>query len=235
MQQGFTIIIHIYYKGSWAFIKSKLGTLLQNATEVIITGCYDEVLDEIDFEKSVLLKVPNVGKDIGGKLAAINYYLRFGVKTSCLLFLHDKISPQSINADYWLTELYSIMEQKNFKKIIETFENNKKVGLMGSRIFLKNEYLSASENFDTSNDQLLRQLIKKYELRCKKYDYIAGTMFIVRSSIFETFFSKHKPLDIRSQLEVGNVLDLKEGTVTHCWERLFCFIVEHYNYQVKGI
>src|ERR1044072_5618620 len=98
-----SFFIHVYYPGSWKMILGKCAWLMKDAENIIVTACHDEVIAEIKTAspEAVVLKVPNMGKDIGGKLASISYYLNFCRPTSYLAFLHDKISPQTLNAEYW--------------------------------------------------------------------------------------------------------------------------------------
>lgn len=228
-----TLIIHIYYKGSWKLICSHIGHLLNDA-QLIVSGCYRDVLDEVDHKNAVLLRVPNKGKDIGGKMAALDFYLKHGRRTDYLAFVHDKISPQTINAEYWLTELYSIFEPARLQKALKCLKEDPKCGVVGSKSFLKTEW-DGKKEFSGSNRNLLLQLVERFDLQCTRYEFIAGTIFISRSIIFERFFNSHPPLLLREELEPGNVLDLTEGTVTHCWERLFCFIAENQGYRIKSI
>jgi hypothetical protein len=206
------------------------------ADQIIITACHDDVIREIGHSpRCTVLKVPNKGKDIGGKMAAIAYYLKLCPKTDYFAFLHDKISPQTINAGYWLDKLYSIFKEPEFKESMRILEKGTRTGIIGNKTFLKNEYMPSAKKFNSTNDNLLRQLIDRYSLRCRSYDFIAGTIFTGRSQIWESFFSSHSIWESREKLESGNVLDLVDGTYTHCWERLFCFIANHQGYEVRGI
>jgi lipopolysaccharide biosynthesis protein len=232
-----TFFIHLYYPGSWNMIREKCAPILQQASQIIITVCYDEVIEEIGptDPNTTVLKVTNQGKDIGGTLAAISYYLHFCKRTEYFAFLHDKTSPQTINAEYWRDSLFSIFESNAFSKAIQVLENNPQAGILGAKDFIRNEFVPSGGQFDTTNNELLRQLITNYQLNGEPYDFIAGTVFIGRSRILETFFSAHSPLDAREGLEKGNVLDLEKGTYTHSWERLFCFIAEDQGYTITGI
>jgi hypothetical protein len=231
-----TVLLHIYYPGSWAIIRSKCETIIRQASNIIITACHDDVIGEIPPAGNIIiLKVPNKGKDIGGKLAAISYYLHFCKKTEYLIFLHDKISPQTINAEYWLESLYRVFEHSNFNRAMRRLARNRRIGIIGSKAFLRSEFIPSKKQFATINDEPIRQLIRTYRLSCRRYRFIAGTIFIAKSSIFECFFTDHPALKVREGLESGNVLDLFHGTLTHSWERLFCFIAEDRGYVVKGM
>ena len=231
-----TILLHLYYPGSWAIINEKCEAALRMASKIIITVCHNDVIGEPGYpEKTTILKVTNKGKDIGGKLVAMNYYTQFCSKTSYIVFLHDKISPQTINAGYWLEKLYSIFDKDIFLKAIHILNGQNTTGVIGAKAFLKNEYIKSRKIFASTNDGILRRLIAEYGLSCKTFNFIAGTIFIAKSRIFEDFFSRHSALAAREKLETGNVLDLEEGTYTHSWERLLCFIAQDQGYKVSGI
>ena len=230
-----SVFIHIYYPGSWQRIREKCSALLDGATNLIITCCYDEVMEEIlSHPTAIVLKTSNKGKDIGGKLVGMAYYLNYCPRTAYVAFLHDKVSPQTINAGLWFDQLYSIFEEGALQNNEALFRQKPSVGLIGAKAFLINEWVPEAGIFKTTNDTILWKLIAQYDLSSKTYNYIGGTMFLARSEPFVRFFSRHSPLDIRSGLEKGNVLDLEHGTVTHSWERLLCFIVQSQGYTVAG-
>ncbi|MES1159180.1 MAG: rhamnan synthesis F family protein [Bacteroidota bacterium] len=234
--QNITFLIHLYYPGSWEKINMKCGHVIREASRIIITACHDDVIAEVESnDRITILKVTNKGKDIGGKLVALSYYLFFCQRTAYIAFLHDKISPQTINAEYWFDKLYSIFEKGAFENALRYLDKNARTGIIGSKAFIKNEYIRSKKQFDTTNNNLLQKLISEYHLNAKKFDFVAGTIFIGRSRIFEDFFTIHSPLKAREKLEMGNVLDLSEGTFTHAWERFLCFIAESLGYAVKGI
>lgn len=234
-KDSISIFIHVYYPGSWKIIREKCLFLLQRATNIIITACHEDVINEIEWENATILQVTNVGKDIGGKLVSMKYYLTFCEPTEYLVFLHDKISPQSLNADFWLNKLYEVFEENKLRRVLRMFGKRRKIGITGAKIFLKNEYIRYQQRFNTTNHSILLGLMDKFNLKCKSHYFIGGSIFIARSEIFSRFFSWHSPLEIREGLETGNVLDLDSGTYTHSWERLFCFIAEAQGYSVKGI
>jgi len=235
-----TLFIHIYYPGSWQQLSADGAALIRRADRIILTSCHDDVLAEtrrssLPLKDIVRLKVPNKGKDIGGKLAGLSYYMQLCSKTEYIALLHDKVSPQTINADHWSRELYGPFSEEGLEKALQQLDQDNRIGVLGAETFLKNEYLPLEKRFATTNNDLLQQMIREYHLQGKIYDFIAGTIFLGRSRPFENFFAKHSPLEARARLEEGNVLDLEKGTYTHSWERLFCFIAEDQGYTIKGI
>jgi len=230
-----TVIAHVYYPFSWALIKKKCKNILAGSENILISSCYDDVIQEIDEDRAIIFKVSNLGKDIGGKLVSLKYYLEFCNKTDLIIFLHDKISPQTINSTYWFDKLYEVFAPDKFHNVLAIFKKNEKVGMIGSKQFLKNEYIRSTGSFDTTNSDIILSCMKEHNIQSKEYDFIAGSIFIVRSLIYENFFCEVNPLQIRALLEPGNVLDLSHGTYTHAWERLLSFIVSSQNYKVHGI
>jgi hypothetical protein len=76
-----TVIAHVYYPFSWALIKKKCKDILAGSENILISSCYDDVIQEIDEDRAIIFKVSNLGKDIGGKLVSLKYYLEFCKKT----------------------------------------------------------------------------------------------------------------------------------------------------------
>jgi lipopolysaccharide biosynthesis protein len=218
-------------------IQNKCQHILDEAQNIVVSACHQNVIDEIKLAtpRAIVLKVTNKGKDIGGKLAALSYYYNYCVQTSYLAFLHDKISPQTLNAGYWFDKLFEIFDPVTLKNITGMFDKNRHTGIIGSAGFLKNEYSKSKDQFDTTNDPVLKELMQRYNIIPATFDYIGGTIFIARQEVFENFFKEHRPLKIRETLETGNVLDLNNGTNTHSWERLLCFIAQARGFKVAGV
>jgi hypothetical protein len=231
-----TYIIHVYYPGSWKMITDKCAHLFAKAASIIVSACDDDVIEEIKNSEYdiVIQKVTNKGKDIGGKLAGLAYYYSFCKPSAYLAFLHDKISPQTLNAGYWFDKLYDIFSPGKLSRV-ENLLANPSIGLIGSKDFLKNEYSRKNKNFKTTNDSILKELLDYYKLRPATFDYIGGTIFITRHDSFADFFTKHDALIAREKLEEGNVLDLEEGTYTHSWERMLGFIPQAAGFKLAGI
>ncbi|MET0299929.1 MAG: hypothetical protein ABW036_09210 [Flavitalea sp.] len=234
--KGVTYFVHVYYPGSWKLITDKCGWLFSQADNIVVSACHDDVITEIETSgfNVIIQKVTNKGKDIGGKLAGLSYYNQFLPQSEFLTFLHDKISPQTLNAEYWFDQLYDIFSKEKFEKALELLKKGK-AGLAGSKGFMRNEWSSSKKTFNTTNDSILRELISRYQLVPSTYDYIGGTVFITRHDAFTDFFRVNDPFMVRQDLEEGNVLDLEEGTYTHSWERLLCLIPQSKGFKIAGV
>ena len=186
-------------------------------------------LNQIYFRKST-----NKGKDIGGKLVLMDAYMKLGIGGKYILLLHDKQSLHQHNGQKWRRELFRIVEKNCMKKAIEIFQGNAQVGIIAAASAIRNEWDNEQKSNNYTNSSLIEELKNRYQIQPPHLQFVAGTMFWVRASIFEAFFKKHPPLAVRAELEEGNVMD-DQPTLTHAWERLLCWIATSQGYQIVGI
>jgi len=188
-----------------------------------------------DFPQAFVIVTPNKGRDIGGKLALVDFFIKTGQQSEYIVFLHDKKSPHSITGERWRLKLFSIIDTQKVETIIKEFKNNPRIGIIGARDFIKNEYDKKHKKFETTNSGKITELIAKYDLKLTDYTFIAGTMFWIRRAIIQKFFSVHSALECREMLEEGNFTDQYEGTYTHSWERILCWLANDQHSIIKGI
>lgn len=237
----YTILSHIYYdtipeldKFFFAKTEAKEVQLLYNINSKNTFHKNFHLLKYF-FLNSYAIISPNKGKDIGGKLALIDLCLKLNVEADYYILLHDKKSPHTTLGDMWREKLFRIIEPQNIEKITDMFEQDSKLGIVAAKEFIMNEYDKATDNFSCTSNLILKKLIQQYDLKLNNFDFVGGTMFWVRAEIFNTFFSKYNPLEIRATLEKGNVLDHHHGTQTHAWERMLSWIAIDQGYKIKGI
>lgn len=236
------VIAHIYYPNGWDYLLEKLLNLKEYPCRFIfniVNLRYDknEVYKYITehFADAIVIQSPNHGRDIGGKLAAIDVSLKLKVDSDLTLIIHDKQSPHTPTGVMWRNELCKIVEKQQLPLILSKFERNENIGILGSNKFLMNEYDFPSQRFNSPSDEILRQLISQMNLKINDFNFIAGNIFWVRSRLIRDFFSKNPPLKIRSELEHGNALDFHKGTFIHSWERIFSWIANVYGLEIVGI
>jgi lipopolysaccharide biosynthesis protein len=236
------ILTHIYYDNSFEHLKKYLLNFKEYETTYLFNISLDCLEKELVisnirnvFPEAVIIETPNIGKDIGGKLALIDLYLRLHIQSDFMIFLHDKLSPQALNGEEWRDKLLKIIEKDHIKTIFDIYENDPKAGMVGNKECIFSEYVKEKDVFSTVNNDLLKIYSLKYNIGSGNYEFIAGTMFWSRSSIIEKFFSNYSPLEMRKNLERGNVLDNFKGTHTHTIERLLGFLAGTYGYKIYGI
>jgi len=198
-------------------------------------GYFMENLSIPDSVHVITRMSPNKGKDIGGKLILMDAYMRLGLKSDYILLLHDKKSPFHVKGDKWKEDLFRIAKKENLKKAISLFTEHPKIGIIASENAIRNEADNDTGNNFYINSDIITKIKDKYSIYPPGLQYVAGTMYFVRSRLFEDFFRLHSPLEIRSSLEPGNVTDENRPTITHSWERLLSWIVTSKGYKIKGI
>lgn len=236
------LIIHIFYENGWDVISPQLKQLDQFELKVLVNICDENLKREQlsigikeTYPDAVLIFSPNVGKDIGGKLALLDLAIQLKIHADYYILLHDKKSPHTTIGDRWREKLFKILEKESAAHIHALFMNNKKIGMVVTKEMVTNEYDSKTGDFTGNNNEILKKLIPRFNFKLLNYDFAGGTMFWVRAEIFNRFFEKHPALEIRATLEKGNVLDHTQGTATHAWERMLSFIVANENYELMGI
>jgi len=231
---------HIYYDNSWVEIRNKLRNFNNGRNYFLFSiseGCImrNEIVEDIKgtFNNAFFLITPNVGRDIGGKLALIDLYLLLGIKSSYIIILHDKQSIHSLQGESWKNDLFKVFDVNNQPLILDCFRDPA-VGIVGIKNHIVNEYSAATDKF-RNNNQLSKKLLKQFHISIANYDFMGGCIFWIKSSIIENFFIKNNPILIRGELEPGNVLDLHGERLTHTWERMFSWIAVNDGYRVDGI
>src|SRR6266513_5199429 len=113
----FALLIHIYYHDSWEKIfRGQLKSLQSYSPVIMINLCITEPGNsqiisciKADFPQAFVITTPNKGRDIGGKLALIDFFVKTGQQSEYIVFLHDKKSPHSITGDRWRLKLFSFI------------------------------------------------------------------------------------------------------------------------------
>jgi len=239
----FALFIHIYNQDSWERIfKERLKEIQEFSPLILVNLCLAhsgnaELIHSIrnEFPEAFIITTPNKGRDIGGKLALTDFYVKAELQSDQIVFLHDKQSHHWFAGESWRQKLFEIIEPGKIKAILEKYQNDPKTGIIGTRDFIKNEFDKKTKEFKTTNNRKIKELISVYNLKLNDYRFVAGAMFWVRSSILERFFSIHSALSCREMLEEGNFTDQFEGTYTHSWERIFCFLANDQGYSINGI
>ncbi len=162
-------------------------------------------------------------------------YLKSNFKSDYILVMHDKNSPYHTNSIQWNNDLLRIAENKLQDTIKTLFSNDSQIGIIASKNAIRNELHNNQKSSNYTNSPLIEDLLNRYKINPKSLEYVAGTMYWVRASIYETFFREFNPLQIRASLESGNIMDEDKPSHTHAWERLFSWMVTSEGYKIEGI
>lgn len=238
------VLCHLYYPSTVYYFLLQIAPLQEynaffifNLSTALFTDRWFCSLLRECFPGAVLLHTPNKGRDIGAKLALIDTLLRMKRTSGISLIIHDKISPHSPTGIAWRNSLYKIIHASRLPGVLRIFEQEKDVGVLVSKEFVRNEYNPDTGGFNNTSSDNITGYIKKYNLQLSDsgYNFAAGTIFWIRTSVLQNFFGHHQPLEIRGGLEAGNALDFLKGTNIHAWERLFSFLALAQGLKVRGI
>jgi lipopolysaccharide biosynthesis protein len=120
------------------------------------------------------------------------------------------------------------------EKINKIISNSANCGVIAAENYISKE-LKKENHFVGTNGKILEELMKQYELKCRNFEFIAGTMFWAKANILLDFFKRHDPFKIRQTLEFGNVLDNFSGSHTHSWERILTWIITSKGLTIKTV
>jgi lipopolysaccharide biosynthesis protein len=239
MKEHFNIVVfcHLFYEESWREIRDSLNPLSEYSHRVFINICSDMPYCD-SLEKQIreerpefeIIKSPNKGRDIGGKLKCVENYMDNEYSSDYMIFLHDKVSPsRPFFGRIWRSSLFRILRRKYISHILNVFKNDK-VGMVGSRSLIDTHLATNYESICT-----LCSWYKLPKFEKKDIKFIAGAMFWVRSAVYEEFFNENSPLEAWEELEDGNTDDIDEASFTHSWERLFSLIVLAEGQDIIGV
>jgi lipopolysaccharide biosynthesis protein len=235
------VLYHIFYEDSCDLVCRELQPLRIYEPVFLFNICADTP-DKITMFKMLkrffpgcfIITTSNKGKDIGAKLALFQLLLILEIQANYLLLLHDKKSLQALKSSTWKKDLLHILSPESIKTVINLFEKNENCGIIATKNYIIDE-LFENDQFINVNGKILEKLIKNYDLKIKSFAFVAGTMFWARALPLRNFFSGNNPLEIRKELETGNVIDNFSGTVTHSWERILSWIITSNGYKIEGI
>jgi len=240
-EPAIAVLYHIFYEDSYDLVCSELQPLQSYHPVLLFNICAEtpgkkEMSEEIKkaFPGCFVIFTSNKGKDIGAKLAMLQLFMQLQLQADYFLLLHDKKSLQALKSATWKTDLLKIIFPDNIATVFQRFEENDHCGIVATKEYIITEPFEENK-FSGINGQLLSGLVPAYGLKPASLEFVAGTMFWVRATPLLQFFGRFHPLEIRKQLENGNVIDNFSGTVTHSWERLLSWIITSDKMFIAGI
>ncbi len=236
-----TVLYHVFYEDTYEKVCAELEPLLLFDTTFLFNICQEtpgkKLISSVlrdKFPGCIIIYTSNKGKDIGAKLALMELFLQLQIAADYILLLHDKKSLQALKSATWKKDLLKIISAKSIQKSMDIFCESNRYGVVATNEYIINEPFEEG-HFSGINGGILKKLVQTYETTPATYSFIAGTMFWARAKPLRDFFKRYDPLEIRKELEDGNVLDNFSGTITHSWERMLSWIVTSQGYLIKGI
>ncbi len=108
--------------------------------------------------------------------------------------------------------------------------NHNNIGIISNKEFI-------FKNLELTNSEYIKHLCSILNISynsVKNSEFIAGSMFMSKTELFQKYFSKDK-IDIILKLlstETGKVDDTRHGTYSHAMERIFTYVIKSDNLSI---
>ncbi|SFS85521.1 Rhamnan synthesis protein F [Succinivibrio dextrinosolvens] len=228
----FLVHVHVYYQSLWQEISDCLKNIKDYDFKLFVTL----VKNDPEFEKKItdewptanIVLVQNRGFDVGPFITILNN--EDLNQYSYIIKLHTKrdIPSDKKNAWYagpkWRNALLGFLKSKEtFAKVLNSMENNPKIGMHGPNISTFNKLYDEQITYRAA-----KAFITEHGLKFCKFKFVAGSMFMVKADLFQ----KLKELKLtQDDFEAPDVSH--EGCqLAHIFERLFGFVVYDQDYDI---
>lgn len=224
--------IHIYYKFLYEELRHCIDSLKGHEYRLFITLVEDdrEFIEKIhhDLPEAVVEVVPNLGFDLGPFVHVLNqedlnnysYVIKLHTKRD----IPTKEDMAWFAGPRWRNALLKFMRTKeSFNKALAIMEENPKIGMHGPNIATFNR-----KSDDHHAQRVVNKFLEEKGLPRIRYNFIGGTMFMVRASILNFI----KDLGITQQdFEVPD--KSHEGCqMAHIFERLCGYMVYKHGLKI---
>ncbi len=229
--------LHIYYTDMWDEIKGYLLNIGEYPYHLYITLIQNnpEIIKKIkQFHKdSTIFIVENRGYDVGPFIYFLhqinlnNYDIIIKLHTKNKIGLDTLINHHYVSRKYWSKLLFEgvLGNKKLFQKNLEAFNRLPKLGMVASKYLIT----SSIKNSKAVSIGVLNIMKQLENIVPNTITFVAGTMFMIRSSILQQIKDNFKLEDFAPTN--GRI---KDGTLAHILERVFGCLVIAKGYQIKG-
>lgn len=233
------LFIHIYYLDLWQEYKEILGQFpfeFNLYVNIVDQEGYIPVLNDIKhkYPDSTIIVSTNKGLDSGGQLRLYDILLKNNSGEKYIVFLHTKKSLHNKNKKFgydWRRKLQEVVRPDNAMVSYRILEGSSNVGMIGSK-----RYHTVHPNdvwwYDKNKESFEAYLSELNLPVSNEYEFIAGTMFWIRTEVLSLFFADKNIMEIINGFEDGYSDD---GYKAHFFERIYGIIVKHYGYKLISI
>ena len=224
------ICIHVFYLDMWPQLQTAISHMIHFPHELFITTSHgDESFKQKvrnAFPEAKIIKVANIGYDVVPFITTLNQVNLDNF--SYIVKLHTKrdVGFKNLITHEWRQALMRFAQSKAFfDRHIKYLETHPQAGMLAHyNTIIPNQY-----DPDQIANNLLQQFRQQNNWPNIKFSFVAGTMFIVRASIFKPL----QQLTLKSP-DFDQTNDHNSG-LPHMFERLFGYLVYQQGYQLKDI
>lgn len=224
MKKDTAFLIHVFYEE--VFMKVIAPYVEKHIDDVDLyinlvignnSGSYIKSVKE-RFPSAVILFSENPGRDIRGYMNILSYIYEKELKYTNYMFIHTKTQKDASGKNCLKSLLdNTVGSKKTFGNCIKIIQEGSNYGMVGSRDYLTKGFHTKEERTKTLD--ILRRLGSQEQ----DATFIAGTMFMIRSSIVDKHLRKCGVIPSFTKDFVEN--GAKNSGWHHAWERVFGTIV----------
>lgn len=220
------VLIYVFYTDIWEEMFPLLLSI-KHKIHIDIALCKDndntKILEDLkNFHVINIRYVDNRGADIGPFLFQITeldanlypYFIKLHSKKSFILKFD------------WKYVLFNALigSEDILERNILTMETNSSIGAITDPVTIMTN--------TGKNKNHINILTSILGIKSKNKEFMAGSMFMSRTCIFQKYFNKNFVEKIYSILETGKVSDIHNGTYCHAIERIFGRIISNENLKI---
>lgn len=237
------VILHIYYEDQVEIIADYCKNFVENTDFYITTttkNVYSKIQEAFDVRKlNYECKIrPNVG--VAMSTLWITYAdVVIDGEYEYICYFHDKKSPYStfaVQGEQFAVRLYQNLFGTEYvvKNIINLFENNPRLGILGAPMVYNGEYFMAATRGQAGNYSNMCKLIELLDLRVdKNFDKIPasayGDMFWFRPAALK------KAIGHRFTYDDFDVKYQQDFTILHAIERCYGYMAQDSGYYYADV
>lgn len=213
------IVIHAFYVDVLEEVLKEIDWIHDIDSTVYITTTHEKLKETRETTckfnyKFVIRSFENKGRDVLPFLKIMDDVV--ADKNEMLIKVHTKKSLHRIDGDTWRKELYSqLLSFPKYVRGFSKFKENKELSLISP-----DGNLVPISYYWGSNEKNVLNLCKKYSINFshnKNYQFIAGTMFLAKVSLFKELIEQRPIIENDFDNELGQI----DGTLAHAYERFF--------------
>ena len=237
MSMRLAVHLHLYYLEMWEEIKGYLLNIGEYPYHLYVTLNQDnpEIIEKIKrfHQNTTIFIVANRGYDVGPFIYFLHqinldeYDLIIKLHTKCKTGYDTLINHHYVSRKFWSNLLFEgiLGSNKLFQKNIKAFKRQKDLGMVASKYLITSNIKNSTE-VRTGVQKIMKQL---ENIVPNTITFVAGTMFIVRSHLLQQIKDNFELKDFEHT--DGTI---KDGTLAHILERVFCCLVTTKGYKIKG-
>lgn len=230
--------LHLYYFEQLPEILGYLKSLSETDYDLFVTMVEEneKVVSEIKvvYPNAHIMIVPNYGYDVG---PFIEFLHQIDLdKYDYILKIHSKkdvsknrtrLNGNRMDNRLWKKILFDALlkDAERVQNDLALLENNHQIGMLSSKYCVTKEKRTYQKLLPQINEAMKKCGFKEV----KQVQFVAGTMFYVRSELLKPLLKYTIKDFVRTEEEV------KDGTFAHVVERLLGALVQAQGYTVHGI